>query len=167
MNCAASSVLTFVQAHSSHKPSLLRCVRNRSSRRPNFPARALAGRNAQKNRSCKCPFFRSSKYVEITCPSCTWRSGSARRPRSPWRFPTCKLSWVRRSGASVQPTGRPRWDTHTGHMLKVWCWPRSVRRRSWPWRKNPISQALNRAMGPWSCRDLGKPPSLLSGASRT
>ena len=34
-------------------------------------------KNAQKNRSCKCPSSRSSIYEEITWPSCTWRSGSA------------------------------------------------------------------------------------------
>ena len=81
-----------------------------------------------------------------------------RRPRSPWRFPTCKLSLVRCSGTSVQPTGRPRRDTHTGHMIKVWWWPRSVRRRSWPWHRNPIYQSLNSRHGPWSCRELGNPP---------
>ena len=81
-----------------------------------------------------------------------------RRPKSPWRFPTCKLSLVRYPGTSVQPTGRPRRDTHTGHMLKVWCWPRSVRRRSWPWHKNPIYQALNSRHEPWSCRELGNHP---------
>ena len=115
-------------------------------------------KNAQKNKSCKCPSFTSSRYLEITCPSCTWRSGSARRPRSRWRFPTCKLSLVRCSGTSVQPTGRPRRDTHTGQMPKVWCWSRSVRRRSWPWHKNPIYQALNSRHEPWSCRELGNPP---------
>ena len=112
---------------------------------------------AQKNRSCKYPSFRSSRYLEITCPSCTWRLGSARRPRSPWRFPTCKLSLVRCSGTSVFPTGRPRRDTHTGHMPKVWCWPRSVRRRSWPWHRNPIYQSLNREMGPGAVGSLATP----------
>ena len=81
-----------------------------------------------------------------------------RRPRSPWRFPTCKLSLVRCSGTSVSPTGRLRRDTHTGHMLKVWCWPRSVRRRSWPWHRTPIYQALNRAMGPGAVASLATPP---------
>ena len=42
-------------------------------------------------------------------------------------------------------------------MPKVWCWPRSVRRRSWPWHKNPIYPALNRAMGPGAVGSLATP----------
>ena len=38
------------------------------------------------------------------------------------------------------------------------CWPRSVRRRSWPWHKNRIYQALNRAMGPGAVGSLATPP---------
>ena len=80
-----------------------------------------------------------------------------RRPRSPWKFPTCKLSLVLCSGTSVKPTGRPRRDTHTGRMLKVWCWPRSVSRRSWPWHKKPYLSGAESRDGPWSCRELGNP----------
>ena len=110
---------------------------------------------AQKNNSCKCQSFRSSRYLEITCPSCTWRSGSAvQGVRGGSQHASCRWCVVLELRFH---TGRPRRDTQTGHMLKVWCWPRSVRRRSWPWHRNPLYQALNRAMGLGAVGSLATP----------
>ena len=122
-------------------------------------------RNAQKNRSCKCPSIRLSRYVEITCPCCTWRSGSAvQGVRGGSQHASCL--WCVVLELRFNPLDARGGIDILGTCLKVWCWPRSVRRRSWPWHKNPIYLALNRAMGPGAVGSLAT-PYLLSGASRT
>ena len=51
-------------------------------------------------------------------------------------------------------------------MPKVWCWRRSVRRRSWPWHKKPYLSGAESRHEPWSCRELGNPLSCQVPAER-
>ena len=154
MSCAASSAHTSVQAH--HRTS-----------RPCFAASETGRHDVQifllepvqdctEEQIMQVPVLQIIEIFRNHMPV-LYVVFRLRRPRSPWKFQTCKLSLVRCPGTSVSPTGRPRRDTHTGHMPKVWCWPRSVRRRSWPWHRNLGYQALNRAMGPGAVGSLTTP----------
>ena len=81
-----------------------------------------------------------------------------RRPRSPWRFPTCKLSLVRCSGTSVSTHWTPAAGyTYWAHAQGLVFAENSSSEIVALAQKPTIYQALNRAMGPGAVGSLATP----------
>ena len=139
---------------SSHKPSLFRCVRNKSSRRPNFPARARAGlhrrtdhasarpsdhRDMQKSharlvRGVQAPPSKESVEVpnmQVVVGALFWNFGSTHWPAAGYTY------WAHAQGLVLA-------QITSSEIVAL--------------AQKPYLSGAESRHEPWSCRELGNPP---------